>query len=122
MGDVLRRLFSRRIERKRMVGPIVLAEGRCAGAINRAGRRHHQVIYGIGPDGLEQVECAHDVRGDIAGWLLDAVPYAGLRGQMSDDFGLEFTQQAIQAHSILKHRAVIHKAWRRGQPRKPGAL
>mmetsp|Transcript_107392 Transcript_107392/g.321140 ORF Transcript_107392/g.321140 Transcript_107392/m.321140 type:complete len:343 (-) Transcript_107392:52-1080(-) len=71
------------------VAPLVLAEG-CGGvlAVDTAAGGGHNVLHAKVPAVLEDVDRAHDVRGDVAVEVLDRIAHPCLGCQVAHDVGL----------------------------------
>src|SRR6056297_2776029 len=88
MGENLGRPLRRGIGRKRPVRPHRLGVGHLpVRAVGRGGRGEERVAHRRLPERFEKLECAENIRLDVAARILDRGAYASLGGEVHDDLG-----------------------------------
>ena len=103
VGHQLVGALGRGVERQRVAAELVRRERHPGvGAVDRAGRREHQVLHTVVAAALQHVQRAGYVAVDVGLRGLQRIAHAGLGGQVHDAIKLLAPEQIRHAGGVLK--------------------
>ena len=93
--------FARGVEGERMVGGVVLRERQARiCAVDRAGRRVHEMLDRLLPAAFEHIAKTDEVGVDVGVGIGERISHPGLRGQVHDALGPMTMEQALHVGPV----------------------